>query len=131
MAAFVYQIKGRNIVLLEQDVYGYWVTPLNDKTDRLRIEFTYRDKFLDPSDSTEWNTAADQDGDLNESAIIDLPEPLAKALVCYVKARLFEDEGNIEMKEYFMREFEKFIDTYEISKTSGMGQTMVGSWGIK
>ena len=131
MAAFVYQIKGRNIVLLEQDVYGYWVTPLNDKTDGLRIEYTYRAKFLDPSDSTEWNTAADQDGDLNESAIIDLPEPLAKALVCYVKARLFEDEGNIEMKEYFMREFEKFIDTYEISKTSGMGQTMVGSWGIK
>ena len=131
MATFVYKIKGRNVEFLERNVYGYCVTPLNDKTEGLRLEYTYRAKFLDPTDSTEWDTAVDEDGDLNESALVDLPDSLAKALVCYLKARLFEDEGNIEMKEYFMREFQTFIDTHEINKTSGMGQTMVGNWGIK
>ena len=127
--ANVYKIKGRNIELLEQDIYGYWVTPLSNKTAGLKVEYSYRAKFLDPNDDTEWDIPTD--GTLDESAKVDLPESLAKALVCYVKARFFEDEGNIEMKEYFMHQFQKMIDTHEITKTSGMGQTMVGSWGVK
>ena len=129
MATYSYKVKGRNVELLEQDVFGYWVTPLTDLTDGLKFEYTYRGKFLDPNDDTEWDTTID--GALDESAKVDIPDALAKALVDYLKARFAEDVGEIEMKEYFMHQFQKMIDTHEENKTHGISQTMVGAWGIK
>lgn len=129
MATYSYKVKGRNVELLEQDVYGYWVTPLTNLTSGLKFEYTYRARFLDPNDDTEWDIAAD--GTLDESAKVDIPDSLAKALVNYLKARFAEDTGEIEVKEYFMHQFQKMIDTHEENKTHGISQTMVGSWGIK
>ena len=55
----------------------------------------------------------------DESDTIDLPEYLAKALVYYVKAKVAEDQRDIELKEYFMREFRKMLEKQESSKIWG------------
>ena len=127
--AFVYKVKGRKIELLEQDLYGYWVTPLTGKSDALRFEYTARSKFMNPATTLEWNESVD--GHIDETATIDIPEYLAKALVYYIKGRLSEDQMEIEGKEYFMHQFQKMLDTHENNKTHGLSQTLVGNWGVR
>jgi hypothetical protein len=125
--AFAYKVKGRKIELLAQDLSGYYVTPKgNDaKVDGLKFEYTERAKFVDDSD-------VEITGTIEEDAIVDLPEYLAKALVYFIKCRLAEDSGEMEMKEYFMHQFQKMIDMHEENKTHGLSQAMVGpGWGIK
>ena len=56
---------------------------------------------------------------------------LCTALVYYVKARLAEDMGNIEMKEYFMREFYKRISENENARVAGLRLINPGSHAIK
>jgi len=55
----------------------------------------------------------------DESDTIDLPEYLSRALVYYVKAKIAEDQRDIELKEYFMREFRKMVEKQESSKIWG------------
>jgi len=124
--AFAYKVKGRNIELLSQDLGGYYVTPgtTDAKVDGLKFEYTERAKFVDGDDVEITST-------VDESAIVDVPEYLAKALVNYLKGRFAEDTGNIEMKEYFMHQFQKMIDLHEENKTHGLSQTTVSKgWGI-
>jgi len=94
----------------------------------LRFEYTARAKFFS-SGTTEWDESSD--GPINETAIVDLPEYLAKALIYYIKGRLNEDQNEFEGKEYFMHQFQKMLDTHETNKTHGLSQTLVGSWGVK
>jgi len=56
----------------------------------------------------------------DESFELDLPNYLQKALVYYIKGKLAEDSGNIELKEYSMREFKKMIEKHENSRISGL-----------
>jgi len=127
--AFVYKVKGRKIELLEKDLYGYYVTPTKTKVDALKFEFTARAKFFEDDGATEWNEATE--GHIDESAIVDLPDYLAKALIYYIKGRLSEDQKDYEGKEYNMHQFQKMMDTHETNKTHGLSQTLVGSWGVK
>ena len=62
---------------------------------------------------------------------IDLPEYLSKALVYYVKAKVAEDRGEIEQKEYFMREFRRILEKHESSKIWGSRQTIAGPHSIR
>jgi len=55
----------------------------------------------------------------DETDEIDLPEYLAKALVYYVKAKVAEDRGELEQKEYNMREFKRLLERNESSKIWG------------
>ena len=48
-----------------------------------------------------------------------LPSYLTKALVYYIKGRLAEDAGEVDLKEYMMREYKKHIETYESSLMKG------------
>ena len=125
--AFAYKVKGRKIELLAQNLSGYYITPTGTdaKVDGLKFEYTERAKFLDDSSD-------EVVGTIEEDANVDVPEYLAKALVYYLKSRLAEDAGEMEMKEYFMHQFEKMIDVHEENKTHGLSQAVVGAnWGIK
>ena len=125
--AFAYKVKGRKIELLAQNLSGYYITPTGTdaKVDGLKFEYTERAKFLDDSSD-------EVVGTIEEDANVDIPEYLAKALVYYIKSRLAEDAGEMEMKEYFMHQFEKMIDVHEENKTHGLSQAVVGAnWGIK
>ena len=125
--AFAYKVKGRKIELLAQNLSGYYITPTGTdaKVDGLKFEYTERAKFLDDSSD-------EVVGTIEEDANVDVPEYLAKALVYYIKSRLAEDAGEMDMKEYFMHQFEKMIDVHEENKTHGLSQAVVGAnWGIK
>ena len=67
----------------------------------------------------------------DETDTIDLPEYLAKALVYYVKAKIAEDQMNIEVKEYMMREFRRMVEKHESSKVAGPRKIMPGSHAIR
>lgn len=55
----------------------------------------------------------------DEDDTIDLPDYLCTALVYYVKAKYAEDTGNIELKEYFMKEFRAITEKFHASKQRG------------
>jgi len=55
----------------------------------------------------------------DEADELDIPEYLSKAVVDYVKARLAEDVGELELKDYFMKEFRKKTEKYENAKIVG------------
>jgi hypothetical protein len=55
----------------------------------------------------------------DEDDTIDLPDYLCTALVYYVKAKYAEDAGNIELKEYFMKEFRAITEKFHASKQRG------------
>ena len=67
----------------------------------------------------------------DENDTIDLPEYLTKALVYYVKGKVSEDRGEIEQKEYFMREFRRILEKHENSKIWGSRQVIPGAHGIR
>ena len=56
----------------------------------------------------------------DENDILDIPRYLANAIVYYVKAKYAEDAGEIEMKEYFMREFRRITEKHQSSKQKGI-----------
>ena len=67
----------------------------------------------------------------DESDTIDLPEYLAKALVYYVKAKIAEDMGELEQKEYNMREFKRLLERNESSKIWGARRIGTDETAIK
>ena len=84
--------------------------------------------FYDPCDmyqNLSFETMTD------ESFEIDVPPYLSKALVYYVKAKVAEDQMNIEVKEYMMREFKRMLEKHESSKVSGSRMIMSGRNAIR
>jgi hypothetical protein len=67
----------------------------------------------------------------DESDTIDLPEYLAKGLVYYVKAKIAEDQGDIEQKNYNMKEFRRILEKHESSKIRGPRMMIPGGHGIR
>ena len=67
----------------------------------------------------------------DESFELDLPIYLQKALVYYVKGKLAEDAGNLELRQYAMREFKKMIEKHESSRISGPRIVFPGAHGIR
>tara|TARA_R110002020_G_scaffold114778_4_gene264080 strand:+ start:2158 stop:3225 length:1068 start_codon:yes stop_codon:yes gene_type:complete len=55
----------------------------------------------------------------DESFELDIPRYQANAIVYYLKAKMAEDENNIEMREFFMREFKRQLEKSESSKKRG------------
>ena len=131
---YAYYIRGSKIALVQRDFtatqdgqalfapsidlprgIGTWKSPLENITDGLQIEYTY-------SPGASINDEGDD---------IDLEPYLVKALVCYTKARFAEDSGNIEIKEYMMREFRKMVEKHNNAKVWGPRRIMSGPNAIR
>ena len=67
----------------------------------------------------------------DEADLIDLPPYLTKALIYYVKAKLAEDAGNFEVKQYMEREFRRMVEKYENTRISGARMISSGSHAIR
>ena len=67
----------------------------------------------------------------DESSEIDVPPYLSKALVYYVKAKVAEDQMEIDAKEYFMNQFRKMVEKHENSKVPGPRVMMTGNHAIR
>ena len=55
----------------------------------------------------------------NETDELDIPRYLAGAVVYYVKAKYAEDAGELEMREFFMREFRRTTEKYQSGRQMG------------
>ena len=127
-----YYIKGSKVAIVEKDTsfdnnvenkdFGpgvqrqLWKSPQSSITDGIEFVFT---------------TASTGVELVDENSIIDLPTYLSKALVYYVKAKLAEDMANIEVKEYFMREFKKMVEKHNNSRIKGPRMIVPGSHAIR
>ena len=78
--------------------------------ESITIYKAYRDFCYLQSDVDTLNDETDE---------IDVTRYQANAVVYYVRAKYAEDQGNIEMKEYFMREFRRMVEKHESSKVIG------------
>tara|TARA_Y100001963_G_C6784151_1_gene451603 strand:+ start:3099 stop:3797 length:699 start_codon:yes stop_codon:yes gene_type:complete len=67
----------------------------------------------------------------DESFELDLPSYLQKALVYYIKAKMFEDNMDINGRDYAMREFKKMVEKYESTRISGMRMISSGPHAIR
>ena len=83
-----------------------------DDTDQadINVHKAYRDFCYFDTDVNVLNDESDE---------LDIPRYLANGLVYYVKAKYAEDAGNIEMKEYFMREFRRITEKHQSAKKLG------------
>ena len=81
----------------------------DDESD-INIYKAYRDHCYILTDV---NVLNDEDDEL------DITRYQANAVTYYVKAKYAEDAGNIEMKEYYMREFRRMVEKHESSKIIG------------
>ena len=76
----------------------------SDVTDGLRITF-----------SSKFETVDSQTDDLKTN--IGLDSGLHPMVVCYVKARLFEDLGDLQKAQYFRKMYEKNMSQYPTRKS--------------
>jgi len=67
----------------------------------------------------------------DEGDTIDIASYLTKALVYYVKARIAEDTGQIDSKEYFMKEFRRILDKHESAKIWGPRAVSAGPFAVR
>ena len=86
-----------------------------DVSDGLRI--TYHSKY-------ETVSTSDVTSDTDISTTFGLDTGMQNALLCYVKARLYDDQGDIQKAQYFRQMYEKSIKKYP-SRKSGVRQLSV------
>jgi len=67
----------------------------------------------------------------DESDTIDLPEYLAKALVYYVKAKIAEDQGDLDRMQYNEMQFRALMNRYENSRIWGSRRIAPGIGAIR
>ena len=95
------------------------------------VAITFNTKYNGGAVTESSTLYQDVDALNDETDTIDLPEYLAKGLVYYVKAKVAEDRGEIEQKEYNMREFRRILEKHESSKIKGPRVMIPGGHGIR
>ena len=84
-----------------------------DVSNGLRLTYHSKYETIDTSNT---------DGELSTTHGLDTG--MQNALLCYVKARLFEDQGDIQKAQYFRQMYEKSVKQYP-SRKSGVRQLSV------
>ena len=95
------------------------------------VAITFNTKYNGGAVTESSNLYQDIDVLNDESDEIDLPDYLAKALVHYVKAKISEDQLQIEEKDYFMKEFYAILEKHESSKIWGARMIAPGPNAIR
>ena len=111
--------------LLDDIIY-----PDESITNGLRIEFT---KIVEPFvvEDPETTSTLTEDTNPSESSHLNLNRVLSLAVVCYVKAQLAERTGNMQLKEYYMREFYKKIADNESNKNKVFMASPIKTFAVK
>ena len=99
-------------------------------TNGLRIEYTAINKPFVQEDPDS-NTSLTEVTSPTEDSHINLNRMLSLAVVDYVKAQLAEREGNLQAKEYFMREFFNKLADNESNKNHAYVAQAVSPYAVK
>ena len=126
---YAYYIRGRDIAIVEVDTTtlpnttfqgdSLWKSPQSTINDGLLLAYTAVPKAKDGGEIAD------------ESDDIDISDLYAKAVVYYVKARLAEDAGQIDLKEYNMKEFYRLAHKSKTSREYGPTIVIPGSHAIR
>tara|TARA_R110002020_G_scaffold33780_1_gene102641 strand:- start:3006 stop:3479 length:474 start_codon:yes stop_codon:yes gene_type:complete len=109
--------KGRFNMSPEELVY-----PDEAITDGLRIEYTFQDKSVfvnnDPNELLDNgnNPTLTTETSPKESSHVNVNKMLSLAIVDYIKAMMFEKSGQLELKEYYMKQYYKKIGDNDSNK---------------
>ena len=109
---FIMNIGVYSVHTYELDEEGSSSATLTIEADQsdINIYKAYRDHCYILTDVNVLNDENDE---------LDIPRYLANGLVYYVKAKYAEDAGDIEKKEYFMREFRRITEKHQSAKKMG------------
>jgi len=133
---YLYNLKGREIQLYKlQDAFGSalnfpdqlgrfgqnasgLIYPDTSITDGLKFEYTRlpADLFVDEDPLTTAQASLTSNANPDENAYLNLPRLLSLAVLDYVRAMYAERGGNIELKEYYIKEFWKKVSNYESNR---------------
>tara|TARA_R100001530_G_scaffold5966_1_gene7175 strand:+ start:223 stop:714 length:492 start_codon:yes stop_codon:yes gene_type:complete len=155
---WVYQLVGRNIHLwqyvsgaatdtvgsykirLPGEYYGkHLIYPDEDITDGLRYEGT---AFIEPFVSVDPNELDGNNnpvlyeetstaGTLDEASHVNLTRMLSLAVVDYIKGQLSDAKGEIQVKEYYMKEFWKKVGDNESNKRKISMTFPISPFGVR
>ncbi len=102
------------------------VYPDENITNGLRIEYTSIEKpFVDEDPETTANASLTEQTSPSEATYLNLNRMLSMAVICYVRASLAERQGDLQAKEYYIREFHKKVADNESNKNKVfIGQTI-------
>ena len=76
----------------------------DDVTSGLRLTFHSKYETIDA-----------QNDDLRDAGGLD--SGMHVSVLCYIKARMFEDAGDLQRAQYFRQMYEKMMKTYPLRKT--------------
>ena len=110
---FVYYNDDNSLAILCQDTTSTSAERTSEKFDTYQgddvtagIRITYKSKYGTIDDVTE---------DLKTTAGLD--SGLHPSVLCYIKARMFEDAGDLQRAQYFRAMFDKMIKQYPLRKS--------------
>tara|TARA_R100000656_G_scaffold81211_1_gene59488 strand:+ start:578 stop:1048 length:471 start_codon:yes stop_codon:yes gene_type:complete len=108
--------KGRFNMSPEELIY-----PDETIADGIRIEYTYQDSDIfvnnDPNELNGGNNPTlTTETSPSETSHVNINKMLSLAIVDYVKAMLFEKAGQLELKEYYMKQYYKKIGDNDSNK---------------
>ena len=109
--------KGRFNMSPEELIY-----PDETITNGLRIEYTYQDKNVfvnnDPNELQDngTNPTLTTETSPSESSHVNVNKMLSLAIVDYLRAMIFEKAGQLELKEYYMKQYYKKIGDNDSNK---------------
>jgi len=106
------------------------IYPDENITDGLRIEYTAIEKPFVVEDPDE-NASLTEPTKVSETSHVNLNRMLSLAVVDYVKAQNAERDGNIQAKEYFMREFFNKLADNESNKNKAFVAQAVSPYAVK
>ena len=100
---YAYYNEANKIAIVEKDDDdGEYKSPLTSVTAGLELNYTIMAGGTATSSGT---------GDLkDELTELDLNRYQANAVVYFIKAKIAEDEGDMERREFFMREFKRQLE---------------------
>ena len=106
------------------------IYPDENITAGLRIEYT---SIVEPfvQEDPETTTSLSEDANPSESSHLNLNRNLSLAVLCYVKAQLAERMGDMNVKEYYMREFYKKVADNESNKNKVFMASPIKTFAIK
>ena len=124
---YAYFIRGDQLSLVEKsDTSEDYASPSKAVTNGLRFEYVKR-----PLITRDSAGEVEETDTVSEISFVQIDDYLVNALVYYLRGRMSEDIGEIDQKEYFMREFRRILEKHESSKVRGPRVMLPGSHGIR
>ena len=98
---WAYQIHNKMLHLYEYDEDNAYDAPAESYTNGLKIEYVTGGRVFVDSNGDPDNTAP------TETSILNCKDSEIPAVISFVKAKLAEDAGNVDLREYWMSDFHK------------------------